>query len=108
MTQKDLDNTNLELRRGVITLAILSQLREEHYGYSLIKLLNEKGLEIDQGTVYPLLRRLQDNGLLDSEWNVEGSRPRRYYQISADGLKVLDALQIEWNKLVKVMKGMLS
>ena len=108
MTPKDLDNTTLELRRGVITLAILSQLREEHYGYSLIKLLNEKGLEIDQGTVYPLLRRLQDNGLLDSEWNVEGSRPRRYYQISADGLKVLDALQIEWNKLVKVMKGMLS
>lgn len=108
MTQKDLENTTLELRRGVITLAILSQLRDEHYGYSLIKLLNEKGLEIDQGTVYPLLRRLQDNGLLDSEWNVEGARPRRYYQISADGLKVLDSLQIEWNKLVKVMKGMLS
>lgn len=108
MTQKDLENTTLELRRGVITLAILSQLRDEHYGYSLIKLLNEKGLEIDQGTVYPLLRRLQDNGLLDSEWNVEGARPRRYYQISADGLKVLEALQIEWNKLVKVMKGMLS
>ncbi|MGB2894619.1 MAG: PadR family transcriptional regulator [Anaerolineales bacterium] len=108
MTQKDPENTTLELRRGVITLAILSQLRDEHYGYSLIKLLNEKGLEIDQGTVYPLLRRLQDNGLLDSEWNVEGARPRRYYQISADGLKVLEALQIEWNKLVKVMKGMLS
>lgn len=108
MTQKDLENTTLELRRGVITLAILSQLRDEHYGYSLIKLLNEKGLEIDQGTVYPLLRRLQDNGLLNSEWNVEGARPRRYYQISADGLKVLDSLQIEWNKLVKVMKGMLS
>ena len=108
MTQKDLENTTLELRRGVITLAILSQLRDEHYGYSLIKLLNEKGLEIDQGTVYPLLRRLQDNGWLESEWNVEGSRPRRYYQISADGLKVLKALQVEWEKLGKVMKGMLS
>lgn len=108
MTQKDLENTTQELRRGVITLAILSQLREEHYGYSLIKLLNEKGLEIDQGTMYPLLRRLHDSGLLDSEWNVEGSRPRRYYQISADGLKVLDVLQVEWEKLVDVMKGMLS
>jgi PadR family transcriptional regulator PadR len=74
-----------ELRRGILVLAALSQLEEEKYGYALINSLAEKGLDIDQGTLYPLLRRLEEQGLLQSEWNVEGSRPRRYYQINQLG-----------------------
>ena len=108
MTQKQLENMALELRRGVIALAVLSQLRQEHYGYSLIKLLNEQGLVIDQGTLYPLLRRLESNGLLKSEWRVEGPRPRRYYQTNQDGEEALTVLDQEWKKLVEVMEGLLS
>ena len=80
-----LDNVILELRRGVIVLAVLSQLDTEQYGYSLIKLLADKGLEVDQGTLYPLLRRLESQGLLESVWRVEDARPRRYYVISRAG-----------------------
>ena len=71
-----------ELRRGILVLATLSQLHEARYGYALIDELSKRGLEIEQGTLYPLLRRLEDQGLLESEWNVEGSRPRRYYTIT--------------------------
>src|SRR5512146_2120745 len=87
------ENTILELRRGLIVLAVLSQLNEEQYGYSLIKRLADKGLEIDQGTLYPLLRRLESQGLLQSMWRVESDRPRRYYLISEDGRKIFPQLK---------------
>jgi len=96
-----------ELRRGILVLAALSQLDEAKYGYALIDDLSKRGLEIDQGTLYPLLRRLEEQGLLESEWNVEGSRPRRYYQISPTGEKLLQALVDEWQALVDVMEGLL-
>ena len=98
------ENTINELRRGVIVLAVLSQLDEEQYGYSLMKLLSEQGLEIDQGTLYPLLRRLESQGLLSSDWNTEGSRPRRYYVISPKGQELLPRLEEEWNKIVSMME----
>ena len=97
-----------ELRRGILVLAALSQLKEEKYGYALINSLAEKGLEIDQGTLYPLLRRLESQGLLLSEWNVEGSRPRRYYVISSDGIMVLQKLADEWRELTSVMERLLT
>jgi DNA-binding PadR family transcriptional regulator len=107
-SKKQLENLALELRRGVVILAVLSQLDEEQYGYSLISLLAEKGFEIDQGTLYPLLRRLEDKGLLESEWRVEGSRPRRYYIISPFGKEIYTALKGEWEALAQVMQGVLS
>ena len=107
-TNEMYENTINELRRGVIVLAVLSQLNEEQYGYSLLKLLSEQGLEIDQGTLYPLLRRLESQGLLSSDWNTEGSRPRRYYVISEEGQKLLPRLEEEWNKIVSMMEGMLK
>ena len=79
------ENVVQELRRGALILAALSQLDDEKYGYALINQLEERGLEIDQGTLYPLLRRLEAQGLLDSKWNVEGARPRRYYVINKTG-----------------------
>ena len=96
-----------ELRRGIIVLAVLSQLNEEQYGYSLLKKLSDQDLEIDQGTLYPLLRRLESQGLLKSSWNVEGSRPRRYYVISPEGQELLPKLKEEWNKNVSMMERML-
>lgn len=97
-----------ELRRGLVVLAALSRLREQQYGYSLISELAEKGLDIDQGTLYPLLRRLESQGLLDSIWDVEGSRPRRYYVINAAGEAVLEALTSDWRNLTAVMEGLLE
>jgi PadR family transcriptional regulator PadR len=96
-----------ELRRGSLVLAALSQLREPKYGYALIEELSKRGLEIDQGTLYPLLRRLEEQGLLRSEWNVEGSRPRRYYVMSPDGWDVLSGLAQEWEHLTAVMVDLL-
>ena len=106
--QQMVENMVLELRRGVIVLAVLSQLQEEQYVYSILKLLADKGLEVDQGTLYPLLRRLESQGLLESLWRVEGARPRRYYVISAEGRKVLPLLKEEWDKLAVTMSGFLT
>jgi DNA-binding PadR family transcriptional regulator len=97
-----------ELRRGTLVLTVLSQLGTEQYGYSLKQLLSEQGLEIDQGTLYPLLRRLEKQGLLDSEWSIETSRPRRYYVLNDTGRETLETLKQEWNELTSVMEGLLG
>ena len=101
-------NLTQELRRGILVLATLSQLKEDKYGYALISSLAERGLEIDQGTLYPLLRRLESQGLLTSAWNVDGSRPRRYYVISPDGLRALEALSADWRNLIHVTEKLLD
>jgi PadR family transcriptional regulator PadR len=102
------DNLSLELRRGTLVLSVLSQLDEQQYGYSLNQILVDKGLDIDQGTLYPLLRRLEKQGLLDSEWSVEGSRPRRYYVLSDKGKTVLQTLTETWHELVQVTNRLLQ
>jgi PadR family transcriptional regulator, regulatory protein PadR len=102
------ENVVLELRRGVIVLAALSQLGTEEYGYSLLKKLSGLGLEVEQGTLYPLLRRLETQGVLESVWKLEESRPRRYYVISAEGKKLLPKLKKEWAGIVSVMDKMLA
>ena len=85
-----------ELRRGTLVLAVLSQLDEPQYGYSLKQRLAEGGLDVEQGTLYPLLRRLEKQGLLDSEWSIETSRPRRYYVLNQAGRETLETLAGEW------------
>jgi PadR family transcriptional regulator PadR len=102
------ENVILELRRGVIVLAVLSQLDQEQYGYSLLKLLSEQGLEVDQGTLYPLLRRLEAQGLLSSDWRLEEARPRRYYVISSEGRQLLPRLKQEWENIVAVMEKVMK
>jgi PadR family transcriptional regulator PadR len=97
-----------ELRRGILVLATLSQLKEAKYGYALMNDLAARGLEIEQGTLYPLLRRLESQGLLQSEWNVDGSRPRRYYVISEAGLRLLELLEAAWRDLTTVMEVLLD
>lgn len=104
-----LENLGLELRRGALILAVLSQLGRRQYGYSLKQQLAAKGLEIPEGTLYPLLRRLEGQGLLDSEWELaDEARPRRYYKLSAQGQQVLKELGKEWQDISKALKGMLT
>ena len=105
---QSLENLILEMRRGVIVLAVLSQCNQEQYGYSLMKSLSEKGLEIDQGTLYPLLRRLETQGLLSSSWRLEDARPRRYYMISQEGKEILPKLVEEWESMIRMMRHMLE
>jgi PadR family transcriptional regulator PadR len=102
------DNLSLELRRGALVLAVLTELRHEEYGYSLKKLLADKGLEIDEGTLYPLLRRLEGQGLLKSDWRVEDGRPRRYYKVNAQGEKLAKELADEWHKLAGVIGALIT
>jgi len=97
--QTQTQNLVQELRRGVIILAVLSQLHEEQYGYSLMTSLEERGMQVDQGTLYPLLRRMEEQKLLESSWRVETSRPRRYYILSTFGKKVLQEMTIEWSRI---------
>ena len=106
-TNETIDNLTLELRRGVIVLAVLSQLGDEQYGYSLIKRLADNGLTIDQGTLYPLLRRLESQGLLKSDWRIEADRPRRYYVLSDEGRVLLPKLNQEWSSIVSMMEKIL-
>ncbi len=93
------ENLRLELRRGCLTVAVLAQLRQEHYGYTLRKELAERGLAIDESTLYPLLRRLESQGLLTSEWREEDKRNKRFYRLSADGEQILGQLLEEWHAI---------
>src|SRR5271163_1554425 len=93
------DALRLELRRGCLVLAVLAQLREEHYGYTLRTALSHEGLEIEESTLYPLLRRLETQGLLTSEWREEDKRNKRFYRLSADGEQIFAQLLQEWQAI---------
>ena len=93
------DTLRLELRRGCLVVAVMAQLKSEHYGYTLRKALADLGLEIDEGTLYPLLRRLETQELLTSEWREEGGRKKRFYKLSPDGRQILKLLLAEWKTI---------
>src|SRR3984957_14338804 len=93
------DSLRLELRRGCLVLAVLAQLRGEHYGYTLRKALADRGLEIEESTLYPLLRRLETQGLLTSEWREEEKRNKRFYRLSTEGEQIFARLLEEWNAI---------
>jgi PadR family transcriptional regulator PadR len=103
------DSLRLELRRGCLVVAVLAQLRAEHYGYTLRKALAEDGLAIEESTLYPLLRRLETQGLLTSEWREEEKRNKRFYRLSAEGAVVLELLLKEWggmnDSLGRILRG---
>ena len=96
MNESPFENLRLELRRGCLVLAVLAQLRAEHYGYTLRKALADEGLEMDESTLYPLLRRLETQGLLTSQWREEDKRNKRFYRLSKEGKVVLKQLLEEW------------
>ena len=101
------ENIRMELRRGSLVLAVLAQLRTEQYGYTLRKALSEHGMAIDEGTLYPLLRRLESQGLLVSEWREEDKRNKRFYVLSADGKTMLKQLLAEWKSIDSSLNGIL-
>ena len=99
-TNTDLyENLRLELRRGSLVLAVLAALRSERYGYTLRKTLGDRGLEIDENTLYPLLRRLESQGLLSSVWREENKRNKRFYRLSTEGEQMLEKLFTEWENI---------
>ena len=93
------ENLRLELRRGSLILAVLAELRQEQYGYTLRKALAGHGMAIDEGTLYPLLRRLETQGLLTSQWREEDKRNKRFYQLSPEGARILEQLSAEWRAI---------
>jgi len=98
----------LELRRGTLILSVLSQLSEPQYGYSLVQKLEDKGISIEVGTLYPLLRRLEKQELLESSWNLEDTRPRRYYCLSQMGKEVYTRMCDEWRKMVSGIDSLIG
>ena len=106
--QSLLDSLVPEIRRGGIVLAVLAGLKQEEYGYSLKRWLAGHGIEIDEGTLYPLLRRLEAQGLLESRWALEEQRPRRYYRRNAAGEALLRDLSKEWKTFTKNIGGLIS
>jgi PadR family transcriptional regulator PadR len=101
------ENLRMELRRGSVIVAVLAQLRSEHYGYALRKALEDQGLAVDEDTLYPLLRRLETQGLLASEWREEDRRRKRFYRISRTGQALLDRLLAEWRDINAALKRIL-
>ena len=106
--EKDLLSTLLlELRRGALTVSVFSQMKEPKYGYALVQSLEEKGVAIDPNTLYPLLRRLESQGLLESKWETSGEKPRKYYQRTVYGTQIYAQLKAYWNTLSAGMEQLL-
>jgi PadR family transcriptional regulator PadR len=102
------ENLRLELRRGCLVVAVMAALRSEQYGYTLRHALAGQGMEIDEGTLYPLLRRLEGQGLLLSEWREEDKRRKRFYRLSAEGKGILKQLLAEWQAIGASLDGILK
>lgn len=99
LTPEQLESHLKELRRGSVLLACLQILRHRGYGYGLLERMEAGGVEVDANTLYPMLRRLEKQGLLDSEWDTGGARPRKYYTTSEDGLELAEALMAAWDDM---------
>ena len=100
-----MQNFLTELRRGSLTLAVLGSLREPRYGYALLQILQEQQIDIEANTLYPLLRRLESQELLTSDWDTSESRPRKYYAVSAKGKEVLRRLLTEWGNMQRSIES---
>ena len=107
-TTEILENLRSELRRGSLIVAVLAELRQEQYGYTLRKSLEENGISMDEGTLYPLLRRLESQGLLGSEWREQDKRNKRFYRLSQQGEVILTQLLLDWENLSQSLRAILQ
>ncbi len=106
--EKDLlENLRQELRRGTLILSVLSQMKEPKYGYALVQSLEGKGVQIEANTLYPLLRRLEKQGLLQSEWDTQEAKPRKYYRRTVLGNFMYEEMKKQWFKVSETMDGLL-
>lgn len=97
-----------ELRRGTIVISVLSQLEGQQYGYTLVKNMEDKGVKVDTNTLYPLLRRLEKQNILVSEWETDGNKPRKYYKRTAFGDEVYNKLIQQWQEMTECMQKLLK
>jgi len=97
-----------ELRRGTLVLSVLSQLTEPVYGYSLVQDLAGKGIEVEANTLYPLLRRLEKQGLVLSQWETTSNKPRKYYMRNLKGTAVFEELKIQWTEMANCVNALLT
>lgn len=102
-----IDNLSVELKRGVQTIVVLNFLKEPQYGYSLLSELKDNNIDIEAGTLYPLLRRLEKQGILDATWDTEESRPRKFYVLNKTGEVVLDHLIKIWSDMQNNMENII-
>jgi len=107
-TKQTVDRLMQEIKRGNLTIAVMCRLQEQHYGYSLQQELESAGLEITQDTLYPLLRRLEQQQLLESRWITDGSRPRRYYCLSDTGREVFPKLLRQWEAMTETIRSIIT
>jgi PadR family transcriptional regulator, regulatory protein PadR len=107
MNNEIFQNLKLELRRGFLVIAVLAKTRKEQYGYTLRKSLNELGIDIEESSLYPMLRRLEIQGLLISKWREEDKRKKRFYQISTEGELILNQLTAEWKSINSSLEGII-
>ncbi len=98
----------LEMRRGSIVLAVLSQLNTPMYGYNLVNILSESGVAVEVNTLYPLLRRLEGQGVLTSEWETGGAKPRKYYALTPDGRELYHTLKKHWKNIVNSLENLMG
>jgi DNA-binding PadR family transcriptional regulator len=103
-TLENVEKLKQEMRRGIIVVAVMSRLQDFQYGYAMLKNLNDRGFEIGQDTLYPLLRRLEEQAMLESEWRTDDARPRRYYRLNQTGREALELLKVEWNNLNEIVR----
>lgn len=106
--ESNFENVSIELKRGLTNLVVLSQCKEPTYGYELVKLLDEKNFPLDANTVYPLLRRLEKQGLLRSDWDVTTDKPRKYYLISEMGEVFFERLKAQWYEMIEIVKNVIE
>lgn len=102
-----LSGFTLELRRGLVPLSVLSQLERPMYGYSLLQILEERHIPMDAGTLYPLMRRLEKQGLLTSSWETSGAKPRKYYVRTELGSRIYHALCDQWHDMTVNLENLL-
>ncbi len=108
MDQNLIQNLTIELKRGTQIILVLQTLKKDQYGYSLLQDLDKRGVQMEAGTLYPLLRRLESQGLLESTWDTTETRPRKYYRLNHEGQKVLEAMKQVWQEIVSDMNAMLE
>jgi DNA-binding PadR family transcriptional regulator len=98
----------VELKRGVLQVAVLALLKRRAYGYDLLRVLEERGFSAEEGTLYPILRRLEAEGLLGSQWDTSGARPRKYYECTGAGRAALRGLAAEWSRVDASLRSILE
>jgi len=108
MSTSSLEKIGAELRRGIVQIAALALLRAPMHGYQLVKVLADAGIETEEGTLYPLLRRLETQGLLASDWDTAGARPRKYYTLTDEGRAALPLLEESWRQINEAVGSVLD